>query len=163
MSAITQRLKSRVTALAVIAALCGCATTSGVAPPESPQPVQPIAEPAGRKVVSPADLGIEITAMRLASAGYMLDFRFRVHDSVKAAVMFDRKVNPILFHKESGTHVAVPRPAIIGALRATSRGTPMPADRGYYMLFANPGKTIQPGSQVTMILGDMAIEPLIVQ
>ena len=106
-------------------------------------------------------LGIEVVAMRLTSAGYMLDFRYRVLDPKKAKPLLDKKIHPQLIDQASGAVMAVPAPPKIGSLRQT----PPVAQAGlvYLAIFANPGQFIKAGNKVTVVYGDYKIENLVVE
>lgn len=106
-------------------------------------------------------LGIEVEGIRLSAAGYMLDFRYRVLDPVKAAPLLDRKIQPYLLDEASGARLAVPDAPKVGRLRTTSRNKVIPG-RNYYILFANPGRYLQAGSKVTLVAGDARISDLTV-
>lgn len=106
-------------------------------------------------------LGIEVEGIRLSAAGYMLDFRYRVLDPVKAAPLLDRKIQPYLLDEASGARLAVPDSPKVGRLRTTSRNKVIPG-RNYYILFANPGRYLQAGSKVTLVAGDARISDLTV-
>lgn len=106
-------------------------------------------------------LGIEVEGIRLSAAGYMLDFRYRVLDPVKAAPLLDRRIQPYLLDEASGARFAVPDAPKVGRLRTTSRNKVIPG-RNYYILFANPGRSLQAGRKVTLVAGDAKINHLIV-
>ena len=108
-----------------------------------------------------ADLwGIEIEGIRRTSGGYMLDFRFRVLDTAKAAPLFVRATKPYLLDPVSGATFQVPNPPKTGPLRTSN-----PPKEGvvYWMFFANPGRYLEPGASVTVVIGDFQAENLIVQ
>lgn len=106
-------------------------------------------------------LGIQIEGLRLSAAGYMLDFRYRVLDPVKAAPLLDRNIQPYLLDEASGARLMVPDTPKVGRLRTTSRNKIIPG-RSYYMLFANPGRYLRAGSKVTLVAGDARINELTV-
>jgi hypothetical protein len=89
----------------------------------------------------------------------MLDFRYRVTDTDKAAPLFVRQTKPRLIHKASGKVLAVPETAKLGPLRNSD--TPQ-SDRIYWMFFGNPGGLVRTGDQVTVVIGefraDMKVE-----
>jgi len=107
-------------------------------------------------------LGIRMEGLRLSAAGYMLDFRYRVVDPDKAAVLLDRKIRPYLLDEASGAQLGVPDTAKLGQLRTTGRNKVVP-DQDYFILFANPGRYVQAGTKMTLVMGDLRIENLIVQ
>lgn len=104
--------------------------------------------------------GIEILFVRATSAGYMLEFRYRVIDPDKAKPLFDRQTKPMLTHEESGAQFIVPTPAKTGALRNSN---PPLEDHTYWMFFANPGRYVKQGDLVTIEIGDFVVDELVVQ
>ncbi|MCK5068952.1 MAG: hypothetical protein KAR01_00360 [Desulfocapsa sp.] len=104
--------------------------------------------------------GIEVLGIRSTAAGYMLDFRYRVLDAEKANPLFRRKSRPQLIDQESGAHVGVFSSPKTGPMRTTN--VPQ-AGRNYFILFANPGRYIQPGNRVTISIDDFKVENLVVQ
>lgn len=104
--------------------------------------------------------GVDIVHVRPASAGYMLEFRYKVLDPVKAAPLFDRQSKPVLIDASSGARLIVPTPPTTGALRNSN---PPLADHTYWMFFANPGKFVQSGQQVDIVIGDFRAENITVK
>jgi len=149
------RLTACLGALVLALALGGCAGTAEK---------QPYFAEAGKAALQGgiADtLGIKVEGIRLSAAGYMLDFRYRVLDPVKAAPLLDPKIQPYLLDEASGAQLAVPDAPKVGRLRATSRNKVI-TGRTYYMLFANPGRYLKAGSKVTVVAGDARISDLTV-
>lgn len=105
--------------------------------------------------------GVNVESIRLSSAGYMLDFRYRILDPEKAAPLLSRKVKPYLVDQESGSKLIVPVPPKVGSLRQKSY-QPIP-DKIYFVLFSNPGRLVKPGNKVTVVIGDFRAEDLIVE
>lgn len=104
--------------------------------------------------------GIEILFVRESSAGYMLEFRYKVIDAKKAAPLFERQTKPILTDVKTSAKMVVPTPAKTGALRNSN----MPIDgRTYWMFFANPGKLVKVGDAVNIEIGKFLVEGLIVE
>jgi hypothetical protein len=98
--------------------------------------------------------GIEITSMRLASGGYMLEFRYRILDANKAQPLFDRGTRPKLHDDVSGLDTVVPNPPTTGSLRSTYDAK---AGRTYFMFFANPSRTVKAGNTVTVTIGEFTV------
>ena len=105
--------------------------------------------------------GIKVESMRLSSAGYMLDFRYRILDPQKAAPLLSRQVKPYLVDQESGSKLIVPAPPKVGSLRQKSY-QPIPG-KIYFVLFSNPGRLVKSGNKVTVVIGDFRAEDLIVE
>lgn len=99
--------------------------------------------------------GVEIMGLRRVASGYMLRLNFRVIDPAKAKPLFDKTTRPYVIDTASGAHLAVPAMENIGELRQT--GTPV-AGRNYFMVFGNPGRLVQPGAQVSIVLGNLRVD-----
>jgi len=134
---------------AMTALLNGCASTT--------KNVKPTAQ----KSLYENKWGVNVESIRLSSAGYMLDFRYRILDPEKAAPLLSRKVKPHLVAQESGAKLIVPTPPKVGSLRQKSY-QPVP-DKVYFILFSNPGRLVKPGEKVTVVIGDFRAEDLAVQ
>ena len=104
--------------------------------------------------------GVEVLFVRQTSAGYMLEFRYKVLDPVKAKPLFERQTKPTLTHVDSGARFIVPTPPKTGALRNSN---PPLADHTYWMFFANPGKYVKPGDLVTIEIGDFVARNIVVE
>ncbi|PHS17137.1 MAG: hypothetical protein COA86_10810 [Kangiella sp.] len=104
--------------------------------------------------------GVEVLFVRHAAAGYMLEFRYKVLDPVKAKDLFERQTKPIMSHLRTGAKMIVPTPAKTGALRNSN---PPLIDHTYWMYFANPGKLVKKGDLVNIAIGDFLVENIIVK
>ena len=107
--------------------------------------------------------GIQIESLRLSAANNLLDFRYRIIDPDKALPLVERKNKPSLIDQESGKTVGVPSGAKVGPLRQTVRYGKPKEDRVYFVLFGNPGKFIKRGNKVTVVIGDLRVEDLVVE
>jgi|GEM_PF-1398280 len=106
--------------------------------------------------------GVELQGMRLTSAGFMMDFRFRVLDTRKALPLFDHRIKPHIVAERSNIKLPVPMATKVGAFRPTNRGKNIKADKTYYMLFGNPDRHVKAGEKVTVVIGDFKVEHLLV-
>ncbi len=106
-------------------------------------------------------LGVHIRGIRLSAAGFMLDVRYRILDADKAAFFLDPKIVPYL-QDSTGARLGVASSPKIGSLRSTQRGA-IHLDRDYAMLFGNPGRYLQHGSKVTLVIGEQKIENITVE
>jgi hypothetical protein len=100
--------------------------------------------------------GVRPVSLRYSADGHMLDFRFRIVDPAKAQPLVDRRLTPHLTDEATGTRLAVPSSPKVGPLRQTNRFGPPKEGRIYFVLFANPGRLVKPGSKVTVVIGDFA-------
>ena len=106
--------------------------------------------------------GVKLISLNLTSAGFMMDFRFRVLDADKALSLFDHRIKPYVVAERSSIKLPVPMAAKVGAMRPTNRGKNIKADKNYYMIFANPDRHVKRGEKVTVIIGDFKVEHLTV-
>ncbi|WP_299203912.1 hypothetical protein [uncultured Amphritea sp.] len=102
--------------------------------------------------------GIRILSLRQSAAGYMLDFRYTVTDAAKAKPILDRSVKPQLIVTRTGNHLQVPAPPKLGPLRQSSRAPR--TDTNYFIFFANPGRIVKPGDEVSIQIGKLEISGL---
>jgi hypothetical protein len=104
--------------------------------------------------------GVDELQVRSTASGSSLEFRYRVLDVQKAAVLNDKRVKPVMIDQKSGTRLSVPTMEKIGALRQTA-----PPEEGheYWMVFANPGKLVKPGERVDVVIGAFRATSLTVQ
>jgi hypothetical protein len=133
------------------AAPCGAAEGDGAATPVAVTPLSEVVE----------RWGVEIVSLRLTAEGNMIDLRYRIVDPDKAAFLVDRTNKAYLLDQESGRAVGVPNTAKVGPLRQTTKYGKPPADRVFFMLFANPGRMIESGSRMTLAVGDFRVEDLV--
>jgi pyruvate/2-oxoglutarate dehydrogenase complex dihydrolipoamide acyltransferase (E2) component len=127
--------------------------------PASAAPNTP-AEPAPGVRLVVEELGVQLVGVRLSANGYIVDVRYRVFDPEKAKPLLDRKVRPVLVDEATGKRFYVPQPPIVGSLRQTARNKVIHTDRNYFILFANPDKQLQPGSLVTLYVGNQKFDNL---
>jgi hypothetical protein len=137
-------------AIVLALALAGCAATPADKAAVMTPPPDAVEDP-----------GIRVESLRLTAADYMLDLRFRITDPERAAPFFSRKTELQLVDPVSGARLAVPNTPKLGKLRQVARKD-MP-DRSYFVLFANPGRYLKAGSQVTLVAGDTHIAQLTVE
>lgn len=107
-----------------------------------------------------ARFGIDNMHVRSVSSGQSIEFRYRVLDADKAALLTDRNASPYLVDQQTGIKLQVPVVEQIGALRQTARPQ---VGREYFMLFNNPGKLVKPGRRVDLACGPIHIRGLIVE
>ena len=138
---------------------CRGGTSHQVKDPASPLPVSDAA-PINIKQRILDQWGIEIVGIRLSAADRMLDLRYKVVFPEKAASLLQRQVETYLIDQATGERLAVPRTKL-GPMRQTAV-TPQ-ADRHYFILFANPNRTIKQGSKVTLVLGELTVENLVIE
>lgn len=107
-------------------------------------------------------LGIEILFLRTTANGKMLDLRYRVinPDLAKEVTKRNSSLDLRVVDKKSGQTLGVPV-THIGFLR-TKTAKPR-KNRVYYILFDNPESVVKPGSEVSVLFGEMRVEGLSVE
>lgn len=113
-----------------------------------------------RKAVKPADLGVEVVALRPTAGGRLLDFRVRVLNPDKSMPLLGRrpKQNVSLLDERTGRAIEAARTQI-GTLRSTTE-SPV-TGRVYSILFENQG-LFEGGDEATLLVGNMRLEHLAV-
>jgi len=108
--------------------------------------------------------GIKLYGIHWTAAGYMLQMTFRVLDPDKAFPLLKRDAKRYLVVEKSGAVLEVPFTQKLGSLQSTVRTSNMvKQDRNYMALFANPGKHVDPGDKVDLVIGNFMAEGLTVQ
>jgi hypothetical protein len=110
------------------------------------------------------DWGIKLYGIRYTAAGYMLEMKYRVLDPQKAFPLLKTDVKRYVIVKKSGAVLEVPFTEKLGSLRSSVRSSNMvKKDHDYVAFFANPGKHVDPGDKVTLVIGNFMAENLPVQ
>jgi hypothetical protein len=104
--------------------------------------------------------GVDQMRVRYTASGASVEFRYRVVNPDKAAMLSDKRTTPYLIDEQTGIKLMVPVVEQIGALRQTT--TPEQG-REYFMLFANAGKTVKPGQRVDVSIGPFQVRGLTVE
>jgi hypothetical protein len=145
------------------AILCSLITLPAPASSNSPVPVlQPTIHLSSRQARKlERKYGIELMSLRLTSAGYMVDFRYRVLNEKKAEYLMRKDIKPYLMDPETGKKLYVPSHPKVGPMRAVSQEAK--PGRSYFILFSNTEGVITTGKTVTIVIGDLKIKGLTVQ
>ena len=97
--------------------------------------------------------GIRITHIAVLADGGLIDFRFQVLDSDKAAALFELESRPLLYVEANGKKV--------DSLYHPPHGHNIWAGQSQYMIYNNYKGAIQSGSSVSVVLGDLRLEHII--
>ena len=106
------------------------------------------------------DYGVEVLAVRRTANNYMLDFRFKITDTEKAAHIMQRKIKAQLTIEKDNAKLTVPVTNKLGALRQS--GKSLKENKNYFMFFANPGGHVKAGDLVTIEIEGFKAEHIIV-
>jgi len=143
--------------------VCAMSARADTPQPTSPKPL------AAPRVVSRSQFadryyalrfGVDQLRVRYTASGASVEFRYRVVDPDKAAVLSDKHATPYMLDEQSGIKLLVPVMEQIGALRQTM--TPEQG-REYWLLFANAGKVVKPGQRVDVSIGTFHARGLTVE
>ncbi len=115
------------------------------------------ADVAAARVVSAAemeqDYGIKVNLVGVTAAGGLVDLRFTVVDQAKALhILHDSTVMPVLLVEPSG--------AVIRAPTGMRHKVTLLDGGNYFILYSNPGGAVQAGTRVSVVIGDVRLEPL---
>jgi hypothetical protein len=104
--------------------------------------------------------GIDEISVRSVSSGSGVEFRYKVIDPYKAAVLNDIKATPVLKDQESGQKLSVPQLENVGSLRQVA---PPVAGKEYWMVFQDPRRQVKPGHHVDIAVGVVHLTGLTVE
>jgi len=105
--------------------------------------------------------GIEAPSVKAVESGVILRFSYRVVDPVKAQLLSDKKINPVLESPEKGVRLSVPSMEKIGQLRQSP--PVIEAGKTYWMAFSNSGRLLKPGDRVDIVIGNFTARGLQVE
>lgn len=91
----------------------------------------------------------------------MVDFRYRVINPAKAAILTKAALKPSLIDETSGAKLIVPSSPKVGQLRQTV-DRPV-AGKIYFMLFENTRHHVKSGDKVIIEVGDFRTDNLVVE
>jgi hypothetical protein len=106
--------------------------------------------------------GIQVKTLSLSAGGNLVDFRYQVTDPAKAVSLSKKEAShPYLVDQDTGAVLRIPGLAQIGSLR-TSMKNPI-AGKTYFMLFSNPGMVVKKSDKMTLVIGDLRTENIMVE
>lgn len=103
------------------------------------------------------EYGIRLTLVAVTAAGGLVDVRYRIVDPVKAAQLVDEEDGGIMPMVYVGNGDAMLMPD------SHMRDQKLIADRMYFNLIPNSQNAVKRGSVVTIVFGDVALEPVLAQ
>lgn len=104
--------------------------------------------------------GIDDIHLRSTASGALIRLSYRVVDADKAKILNKKKATPYLVDDKNGLALQIPNLEQVGQLRQVS---PPRNGREYWMAFSNKGRSVKPGSHVTVIIGSLRISGLVVE
>jgi hypothetical protein len=118
------------------------------------------AMPAGARQYYAVTWGVDQLTVKLAESGQLVRFSYRVVDADKAQALEDKASSPSLLDEKAHAVLSIPVMDKVGPLRQS-----MPAETGktYWMMFSNKGNKVRSGHRVSVVIGAIRIDGLIVQ
>ncbi len=101
------------------------------------------------------ETGVKVTLVAVTASGGMIDLRFQVADPDKAIIVHDDERPPTIIDERTGKVITRPW--------HEHGDTDFHSAIIYYVLLMNPDGIIEPGSIVTIQIGDMTLEHVRVQ
>jgi len=107
------------------------------------------------------DWGIEPVMLRTTADGYMVEFRYRVVDPVKARVLSNNKEFPRLKAMKSQARLAVPFFGTVGYIKSNRRF--LKQGKNYTTMFSNENRHLISGDKVRIQVGNQQSPELTVE
>jgi hypothetical protein len=116
--------------------------------------------PDGARAWYAQNYGVDDLSAQLTDAGALVRFSYRVVDAARAQPLQDRAAQPNMLDQASHAVLSIPVMDKVGPLRQS-----MPARNGmsYWMAFSNKGGPVKAGHRVSVVIGSVRIDGLIVQ
>ena len=124
--------------------------------PAPPAPAHPSV--AGKP---PQEWGIEVVGLYPAVGGRVLDLRYKILDTAKAAVLPNEAGGIYLIDEATGVTTKLPNSPKTGSIPQNPQK--LEAGRTYSFSFPNQGNSLKSGSKVTLVIGSFRAENLAVQ
>ena len=116
--------------------------------------------PESAKMVYALNWGVDDFSAHLAESGQLVRFSYRVTDAKKAQALNARESSPYLLDEEIHAVLQVPEMEKVGKLRQSG---PPESGKSYWMVFSNKGGPVKPGHRVSVVIGQVRIDGLVVQ
>jgi hypothetical protein len=108
-----------------------------------------------------ADLyGIDDMSAKLTESGQLVRFSYRVVDAAKAKLMMDRAAEPALQDEAAHVSLSIPVMDKVGPLRQSMGAV---EGKSYWMAFSNKGGPVKAGHKVSVAIGPVRIDGLVIE
>lgn len=104
--------------------------------------------------------GVDQLSAKLAESGQLVRFNYRVTDASLAAVLQDKAASPYMLDEKVHAVLQVPVMEKVGPLR---QAVPPEYGKSYWMVFSNKGNIVKAGHRVSVVIGQVRIDGLVVQ
>lgn len=104
--------------------------------------------------------GVDQVSAKLVESGALVRFSYRVVDAAKAQILQDKTAAPLLIDAVANVSLVIPTLEKVGPLRQS-----MPVENGksYWMAFSNKGSPVKRGHKVSVVVGPVRIDGMVVQ
>ncbi|KVL45947.1 hypothetical protein [Burkholderia territorii] len=123
-------------------------------------PYQPVSLPRQARAYYRLAKGIDDLHVRSTASGNLIRFSYRVADPRRARPLADKRATAYLYGEASHAMLVVPTMDQVGALRQTGD---LEAGQEYWMVFSNKGNPIKRGDRVSVLIGSLHIDGLVVE
>jgi len=104
--------------------------------------------------------GVDQLSAKLAESGQLVRFSYRVTDADKAGSLHDKAAAPQMLDEKMHAVLQVPVMEKVGPLR---QAVPPEQAKSYWMVFSNKGNVVKAGHRVSVVIGQVRIDGLVVQ
>jgi hypothetical protein len=104
--------------------------------------------------------GVDQMSVKLAESGQLVRFNYRVTDAARANALHDKAASPYLLDEKVHAVLQVPVMEKVGPLR---QATPAESGKSYWMAFSNKGNLVKAGHRVSVMIGQVRVDGLVVQ
>jgi len=104
--------------------------------------------------------GVDQLSAKLAESGQVVRVSYRVVDPVKAKALQEKTSSPYLLDEKARAVLQVPTMEKVGPLRQSGTAE---AGKSYWMVFSNKGNLVRNGHRVSVVIGQVRLDGLVVQ
>jgi hypothetical protein len=104
--------------------------------------------------------GVDQLSVKLAESGQLVRFSYRVMDATKASALNEKTASPALLDEKAHAVLQIPTMEKVGQLRQSG---PPENGKSYWMVFSNKGNLVKPGHRVSVVVGQVRVDGLVVQ
>ena len=104
--------------------------------------------------------GVDQLSAKLTESGALVRFNYRVIDAKLAQALQDKAANPAMVDEAAHVSLVVPTLEKVGPLR---QAMAVENGKSYWMAFSNKGSLVKQGHKVSVVIGPVRIDGLIIQ
>ena len=104
--------------------------------------------------------GVDQLSAKLAESGQVVRVSYRIVDPMKAKVLQEKTSSPYLLDEKARAVLQVPTMEKVGPLRQSGTAE---AGKSYWMVFSNKGNLVRNGHRVSVVIGQVRLDGLVVQ